>query len=50
MRILTCFVFRYVGVDKIKNHVDKYIIPSAHGNSIGIISACMLAKLAADGN
>ncbi|KNC86312.1 hypothetical protein SARC_01536 [Sphaeroforma arctica JP610] len=33
----------YVSVDKIKNHLDEYIVPSTHGNNIGIISACNLS-------
>eukprot|EP00123_Amoebidium_parasiticum_P008703 comp18969_c0_seq1/m.21264 comp18969_c0_seq1/g.21264 ORF comp18969_c0_seq1/g.21264 comp18969_c0_seq1/m.21264 type:complete len:298 (-) comp18969_c0_seq1:397-1290(-) len=36
----------YVKVDKIANHMDKYLVPSIFGNNIGIISALELARLA----
>lgn len=39
----------YIAADKIKNHLDKFIVPSAYGNQIGIIGAIELARRAAAG-
>lgn len=37
----------YISVDRIKNHIDKFIVPSKFGNQIGIIGAIELARRAA---
>lgn len=38
----------YLDVDKIKNHLDEYIVQSAFGDRIGMIGACELGKRALD--
>lgn len=39
----------YIGVDKLMKHLDKFIVPSAYGNEIGLIGAIELARRAAAG-
>lgn len=36
----------YIGVEKLRNNLDKFIVPSAYGNQIGIIGALELARRA----
>lgn len=36
----------YIAADKIKNHLNDFIVPSAYGNQIGIIGAIELARRA----
>ncbi|EME32802.1 Putative fructokinase [Galdieria sulphuraria] len=38
----------YLDVDKIKYHIDEYIVSSAFGDRIGMIGACELGKRALD--
>lgn len=40
----------YIAKDIVLNHLDKYIVPSTHGNEIGIIGAIELARIAALGS
>lgn len=34
----------YIDVPVIRNSLDEYIVPSAHGNNAGIIGACAIAR------
>jgi len=39
----------YLDVDKLKHHLDEYIVGSAFGDRIGMIGACELGKRALEG-